>query len=723
MGNKQEQQYKVDLHVHSPASSDFQGNRTRKGYYDLIKAYKEADVSALAITDHNTIRGYAELVKIREQTKQNYELNSSRDDAADFLKQLKDEMLRFAGISIIPGVEVSVFPGIHLILLFDESLELEKVEKFLKDDLGLGDAVENGDPDKVSQFPPVIVLQKAEAALGDKFFCILPHIESSKGAWQELEGASRAELFRHPKVLAVQILNPDMKRRLETTMQNADYRRESALRVIQASDYHGSQTAQPAHQHCSLESDRRIDFAALRARLNDKRPIKISSDSVDDLLKTVVKGKQVVSFDFQDKLEPTEERLIELAEGLCACFNTPKTVLQFNLFNIKETSNANSEKLNDLMAKVLERLDPSDGCSFRISDFSHSEARQRIIFEVTQNRRLRLFNHKVLVRDGEQNRPAQAWEIERMVSKAFYERYGKTKQKALVNASQKLLMISNSLPAFSIAARVDQSFSAKVLNECELSLEKPKYDSDLEPPSAICNGLADGDYYLLGSDLDLKGGRLIHDCYYRFSTPAFKYARPPQKEIETLTVPAGSLIVFPDGGVNYCEQKRPLFAPFPVLSIKPNASLENGSEVLLGLCAYLKSSFVLWYISTIHESDDFFGVMVSGSKRLPIPNDPDFLRRLSHLAHNILVAEHSILNLVQKHVGDSEEQREKRQKDLEKHNSSCSKSMRLIEREVFRFLKASDDEIKEVYRVLRQLKLHDYCIGDNIEEFIKEVRE
>ena len=49
--------------------------------------------------------------------------------------------------------------------------------------------------------------------------------------------------------------------------------------------------------------------------------------------------------------------------------------------------------------------------------------------------------------------------------------------------------------------------------------------------------------------------------------------------------------------------------------------------------------------------------------------------------------------------------------------------MRLIDREVFRMLDAESEEIREVYRVLRQLGLHDYGIGigAELDSFIKEL--
>ena len=49
-----EHSLKVDLHVHSPASIDYMGNKSVRGYAELVKAFVDEEVDAIAITDHNT---------------------------------------------------------------------------------------------------------------------------------------------------------------------------------------------------------------------------------------------------------------------------------------------------------------------------------------------------------------------------------------------------------------------------------------------------------------------------------------------------------------------------------------------------------------------------------------------------------------------------------------------------------------------------------------------
>ena len=49
----------VDLHLHTPASSDYL--QTGVSYLDILQAAEAKGVDIIAFTDHNTIAGYREM--------------------------------------------------------------------------------------------------------------------------------------------------------------------------------------------------------------------------------------------------------------------------------------------------------------------------------------------------------------------------------------------------------------------------------------------------------------------------------------------------------------------------------------------------------------------------------------------------------------------------------------------------------------------------------------
>lgn len=86
--------YQVDLHVHSPASLDYQGDKAISPH-QFVSEYVARGFDLIAITDHHT--------------------GAFIDDAINASSQIeKDEGKK---ITILPGVELNVSPGVHLLAI------------------------------------------------------------------------------------------------------------------------------------------------------------------------------------------------------------------------------------------------------------------------------------------------------------------------------------------------------------------------------------------------------------------------------------------------------------------------------------------------------------------------------------------------------------------------------------------------------------------------------
>ena len=64
--------YRVDLHVHTPASKCYNGDKSENGYWEIIRSAVNNNVRMIAITDHNTLSGYEKLIELREKTYQEF---------------------------------------------------------------------------------------------------------------------------------------------------------------------------------------------------------------------------------------------------------------------------------------------------------------------------------------------------------------------------------------------------------------------------------------------------------------------------------------------------------------------------------------------------------------------------------------------------------------------------------------------------------------------------
>jgi len=719
--NTNEHTLKIDLHVHSPASIDYMGNKSARGYAELVKAFVDENVDAIAITDHNTINGYIEYQRQVGAAREAYRLMAARDGNSTVVNDLKCEVECFERLRVFPGVEITAYPNIHVILLFDDKV-VPHVNEFLISDLELGDSVQHGDPKKCSKQSVVALLDLATARFGDRFLCILPHVETSKGAWEELgNGAARVQLFNDSRIAAVQFSNPETVKHITQTVTNSTYKRKAPLGFIQCSDYHGDPNIKPASQFSMVKDKKPLDFDTLKEILTESDGIRCSYEFVEERLEEFVKGRPQVVFEFTNKLEMDNARRKDLARALCGILNSKNAVIRLNLFNIADASNRSAESISKLFENLQNDLDPKDGFDFTIAQFHQSTSRQRFCISIDRNSKLRLFDGVCWVVNQSAPEPATAWRIEQIVAQAHYLRVGKNKQAALESASTNLLRVSNTFPAMPIAAKLEPLLSRKRIGSFDSKMLAPNFPAALRDNLGCLNGYVEGDFIQIRPGLDLKGGRQNEQKdYFRFSAPIFKFHGRKSESGES--VGPNCVLAFADGGVVFTGKKLPLFAPSLVFEIKLSEGhgldSKAESEMCLGLTAWLKSSFVLWYLNSVYQTDDIFDIMLR-SQRVPITAEDSFIKSLSVFAQNIITAEEGILAATAKE-NPSKEEIARNSEKLLKHNKSARSNMRLIEREIFRHLAFSPDEVREVYRALRALNLYDYEIGSDMESFLKE---
>jgi predicted metal-dependent phosphoesterase TrpH len=57
--NKTNHWYNIDLHIHTPASSDYQQKDVH--YIDILRKADQRNLQMIAFTDHNTVAGYRQM--------------------------------------------------------------------------------------------------------------------------------------------------------------------------------------------------------------------------------------------------------------------------------------------------------------------------------------------------------------------------------------------------------------------------------------------------------------------------------------------------------------------------------------------------------------------------------------------------------------------------------------------------------------------------------------
>ena len=166
--------WRVDLHAHSPESSDFRRETAdRKDWRSWIEAAADAHLDAVAVTDHNTAAAISEIQAV----------------AADLLNTPV----------IFPGVEVTASDGVHLLVLVDPARRQEHVEDLLSrvripvDDRG------------TERARSTLSVEQILEELGGGAVLIAAHVNGPKGILTVHEGQQRLAVLGNPHLDAVEI--------------------------------------------------------------------------------------------------------------------------------------------------------------------------------------------------------------------------------------------------------------------------------------------------------------------------------------------------------------------------------------------------------------------------------------------------------------------------------------------------------------------------------------
>jgi hypothetical protein len=120
------QWYKMDLHLHTPASADWQEPGVT--YLDLLHKAEMQGLDIIAITDHNTVAGCAALQAEIEQLDLLERLGRIQPD-----EQRKLEEYRRIGnkVLVLPGFEFTATLGFHVLAIFPPETSIRALEHLL----------------------------------------------------------------------------------------------------------------------------------------------------------------------------------------------------------------------------------------------------------------------------------------------------------------------------------------------------------------------------------------------------------------------------------------------------------------------------------------------------------------------------------------------------------------------------------------------------------------
>ncbi|MBW7882912.1 MAG: hypothetical protein H3C34_09785 [Caldilineaceae bacterium] len=125
-GKGQRKWYKTDLHLHTPASRDYE--EPNLSYLDWLRKVVEQELEMVAITDHNTVAGIG---AIRRELEWLTRLNEQKRLTPEEQQRLQEWRTLSNQVVVLPGFEFTATFGFHILGIFPPETSVRQLEHVL----------------------------------------------------------------------------------------------------------------------------------------------------------------------------------------------------------------------------------------------------------------------------------------------------------------------------------------------------------------------------------------------------------------------------------------------------------------------------------------------------------------------------------------------------------------------------------------------------------------
>ncbi len=697
-GHKKESNFiKVDLHIHTPASTCYKGKKDDNEYLRILESAKKKDVKILAITDHNSIRGYKKLIEIKKKLiEEKITLSTITDSEKAKIKLLDIEkkLSIFKEILVLPGIEFEVNNGIHLLIIFDEKVQVDQIEKFLLE----GGYDENTfGKEKTTTLSKWSIFDLYEQS--KKLDCIIidAHTDSDKGIWKTIpSGQTRAACFRDSQLTAIAFNNEDQKEKIVQLLNIAqEYKRTNPLAFVRFSDAHNYKEVGQLVTWARLE---KIEFASLKtAFANPAELISTERPSVDKILNSLINKETTFGIPYL-----SDENIKRCKKLICAMNNSVGGHLLFGV--TKELSKVglpspvkDKAGFRKAFKQILESFDTIEGLLSRNSykEFNpYPLQNDKIILSVYIPRGNQIAtikgdgriytiqekNIKILSGPEVQNI------LEERTTQAIEKRIGKRVSEIKKNC----LLAENLFASMPIIRKfesmsVPTPFPPEVVDGIKLSGKEIEKLRNLRD-----NGKSRGNVLYIKEGYSPR----LKYAYLRYSVPLFNI-----RSFGNKTENRETIYIVPGGGVFYSNYNYPFFGKVGIPILKLFA-VKKSLYTLKFMVAYLKSSFLLWYVLNKLDEINLYLPNIYKNIRFPKLNS-DIMENIEKV-REIEKRVSEILKIEREYLVASQNMKDVQLNKITKeHNFKVDTLAYAIDQVIYQMVGLSKEEIGTVEKRLR----------------------
>jgi hypothetical protein len=324
--------YRADLHLHTPASADYFEPEAHS--IDILRKAEQRGLDIIAITDHNTVAGYAAMQREIEQLTYLQHLGRAN---ADELRLLAEYRRLLDKILVLPGFEFTATFGFHVLGIFSPSTPLRQLEHLLMM-LNIPAAVLDIGSTEVGASSDVLTAYRAIYEAGG--IVIAAHVNSAHGvAMQGIDFGGQTRIAYTQDRYLHALEGTDLGRRDRRSTQRffdgtkPEYPRR--MRIVQGSDAHALNTVRDkSNRILTLGIGERVTEVALAERSfeallemfqsNDfarSRPYNPNRQPEDYVQLAREEGETIIQ-SFHETLDEKSGRLNSILADVCAFANT-----------------------------------------------------------------------------------------------------------------------------------------------------------------------------------------------------------------------------------------------------------------------------------------------------------------------------------------------------------------------------------------------------------------
>lgn len=620
--------YKMDLHIHTPASKCYTGSKNDEEYFEILRTAHKQNLDIIAITDHNTIAGYEHLFSLKAELQNKKEILSEFEDSTvkinDALAECDEKLSLFKDILIIPGIEITLNPGIHMLVLSTPD-NLHMLSELL-DSIGYTGDKRGTDSDTEINMDIKNFLLDTQL---NNFTVIAPHIDSNKGIFNSLSGQFRGEIMRSPIISAFSCNAQSQKEKIINLFCNdPNYKRSYVPAFINCSDAHNVNDIGKKYSYIKLDDTSLSEIK--KAFLTPETSISDISDQhlEKDICKLIEDENPILISD------PELVNTLDLSHYICACLNDD---INYIVIGINSDKKIIGIKNNDCNFKkvVNDALDLiSSQCmqlrySITIEVLGNGNNIIIICLNPSTNCLWYIKEEKlVYILDNTIPTPATITQIESLVHENTLREIGKLEQKntqTVTNIGAQLLSISNTIEKHELIQDI-MITGIPLLSIYNFAAHtSTKLTKEFNDMYFEGNGLPNGNFYFI-----TKNQIRLPDAILRYSCPTTNLPEDILKDIDLVQLPTISIVISQYGGTHITTCNHSIIGKeTDYLILTPKKDEQLSPYVIL---AWLKSSLFTWFVYKRYNTTNIY--LPEILREIVVPYD--ILEGISEDLHTII---------------------------------------------------------------------------------------